>query len=356
MRRPPGGSSSPGVHPLTVGRWSNGMWKTPLAGFGRTTQPPRRTTWIAWSICGGSVAPTSRPQPRTPWKASAVRSTTSPWSTSNGSERSTLPSSRKTTSQWLLYRYSCIDDSAFERFLPRVWCLLRRYQMMFGVGLYEGTGLQGSLPVHVFEALHRLFGVSFECFASPLNCYFRQYCSAFPDTDGYFGSRGPCLDFAPLSGSFEANPPFCEELMDAMVSHFERLLESSPEPLSFIVFIPEWREPPTPALTRMEQSRFKRHQLILPAFEHEYRSGSQHICKKEEMHYKAVHNTAVLFLQNDPGFAKWAPTPERLQELSAAYRQSGRSHSSGSSSSSSSEAKDRDSGREQGPSREPHPT
>ncbi|XP_008519894.2 mRNA (2'-O-methyladenosine-N(6)-)-methyltransferase [Equus asinus] len=257
---------------------------------------------------------------------------------------------------WLLYRYSCIDDSAFERFLPRVWCLLRRYQMMFGVGLYEGTGLQGSLPVHVFEALHRLFGVSFECFASPLNCYFRQYCSAFPDTDGYFGSRGPCLDFSPLSGSFEANPPFCEELMDAMVSHFEKLLESSPEPLSFIVFIPEWREPPTPALTRMEQSRFKRHQLVLPAFEHEYRSGSQHVCKKEEMHYKAVHNTAVIFLQNDPGFAKWGPTPERLQELSTAYRQSGRGHGSSSSSSSSSEAKDRDSGREQGPSREPHPT
>lgn len=127
----------------------------------------------------------------------------------------------------------------------------------------------------------------------------------------------PCLDFSPLSGSFEANPPFCEELMDAMVSHFEvglllllllrcwggadkpdcqppgvqalmstlcplpqKLLESSPEPLSFIVFIPEWREPPTPVLTRMEQSRFKRHQLVLPAFEHEYRSGSQHICKK----------------------------------------------------------------------------
>lgn len=73
------------------------------------------------------------------------------------------------------------------------------------------------------------------------------------------------------------------------------------------------------------------------------------------MHYKAVHNTAVLFLQNDPGFAKWGPTAERLQELIAAYRQSGRSHGS-SSSSSSSEGKDRDSGREQGPSREPHPT
>nr|XP_056700139.1 mRNA (2'-O-methyladenosine-N(6)-)-methyltransferase [Euleptes europaea] len=235
---------------------------------------------------------------------------------------------------WLLYRYSCIDDPSFERFLPRVWCLLRRYQMMFGVGLYEGTGLQRALPMHIFETLHKLFGVSFECFASPLNCYFKQYCSAFLDTDGYFGSRGPCLDFFPISGSFEANPPFCEELMDAMVSHFEKLLETSSEPLSFIVFIPEWRDPSTPSLIRMEQSRFKRHQLILPAFDHEYRSGSQHVCKKEEMYYKAVHNTAILFLQNNPGFAKWEPTAERLQELVTAYKHSGRTLAASSASSS----------------------
>ncbi|KAL8179803.1 UNVERIFIED_CONTAM: Phosphorylated CTD-interacting factor 1 [Gekko kuhli] len=220
--------------------------------------------------------------------------------------------------------------------------------MMFGVGLYEGTGLQGALPVHVFEALHKLFGVSFECFASPLNCYFKQYCSAFPDTDGYFGSRG---------GSFEANPPFCEELMDAMVSHFENLLETSSEPLSFIVFIPEWRDPPTPALIRMEQSRFKRHQLILPAFDHEYRSGSQHICKKEEMYYKAVHNTAVLFLQNNAGLAKWEPTAERLQDLVTAYKHSGRALAASSSSSSSAPApdNDREAPREQSTSRETTP-
>ncbi|KAL7990152.1 hypothetical protein Chor_010506 [Crotalus horridus] len=225
---------------------------------------------------------------------------------------------------WLLYRYSCIDDASFEHFLPRVWCLLRRYQMMFGIGLHEGTGLQGALPVHVFEALHKHFGVSFECFASPLNCYFKQYCSAFLDTDGYFGSRGPCLDFFPISGSFQANPPFCEELMDVMVTHFEKLLEGSSEPLSFIVFIPEWRDPPPTSLTRMEQSRFKRQQLVLPAFDHEYRSGAQHLCKKEEMYYKAVHNTAVLFLQNNAGFSKWEPTQERLHELLTAYKHSGR--------------------------------
>uniref|UniRef100_A0A4W6FG15 mRNA (2'-O-methyladenosine-N(6)-)-methyltransferase n=1 Tax=Lates calcarifer TaxID=8187 RepID=A0A4W6FG15_LATCA len=218
----------------------------------------------------------------------------------------------------LLYRYSCIDDPRFEKFLSRVWCLLKRYQEMFGSGANEGTGLQGALPVSVFEALNRQFGVSFECFASPLNCYFKQFCSAFPDIDGFFGSRGPFLMFSPVSGSFEANPPFCEELMDAMVTHFEDLLDQSSEPLSFIVFVPEWRDPVTPALTRMEGSRFLRHQLSVPAYEHEYRSGSQHICKR--CYYRAVHGTAVLFLQNDAGFAKWAPTPERLAELTAAYR------------------------------------
>ncbi|KAM8946229.1 LOW QUALITY PROTEIN: mRNA (2'-O-methyladenosine-N(6)-)-methyltransferase [Pelodytes ibericus] len=244
-----------------------------------------------------------------------------------------------------LYRLSCTDDPGSDKFLSRVWCLMRRYQVMFGTAQYEGSGLQGALPVHVFQALHRIFGVTSECFASPLNCYFKQYCSAFPDTDGYFGSRGPCLSFFPVSGSFEANPPFSEELMDAMVTHFEYLLESSDQPLSFIIFIPEWRDPPTPALTRMESSRFKRHQLLLTAFQHEYRSGAQHMCKRQELYYKAVHNTAVLFLQNEPGFLKWAPTAERVQELTAAYKHSGRlSNSSGGS--------DKESTREEGTSKD----
>ena len=54
----------------------------------------------------------------------------------------------------------------------------------------EGAQNQGGLPVTVLECLHKNFGVTLECFASPLNCYFRQYCSAFPDIDSYFGSRG----------------------------------------------------------------------------------------------------------------------------------------------------------------------
>ncbi|XP_067652155.1 mRNA (2'-O-methyladenosine-N(6)-)-methyltransferase-like [Haliotis asinina] len=214
-----------------------------------------------------------------------------------------------------LYKLNCRDDVRFDNFLGRVWCLLKRYQTCFGLHSQEGACLQGALPVSVFECLHRVFGVTFECFASPLNCYFRQYCSAFHDTDGYFGSRGPVLNFYPLSGSFEANPPFSEELMEAMVDHFENLLVESHEPLSFIVFIPEWRDPPTEALMRLESSRFKRRQITFPAFEHQYRDGFQHVCPKQDMNYKSAHGTLVIFLQNDAGFAKWGPTPERIKEL-----------------------------------------
>nr|CAG4637646.1 EOG090X02BU [Chydorus sphaericus] len=223
-----------------------------------------------------------------------------------------------------LYRYNCFEDRKFEWFLPRVWCLLKRYQSYMGSSgqgaSNEGQGTQGALPLTVFEALNKHFGVTFECFASPLNCYFRQFSSAFPDTDGYFGSRGPILEFKPVSGSFEANPPFCEELMDAMVTHFERLLSDSNEPLSFIVFFPEWREPAPPVLKRLEESTWKRRQVVVPTFEHEYRHGYQHIVPKPEVNVRAAHGTVIVWLQNEPGFNKWGPTDERVDALLEAYR------------------------------------
>ena len=67
----------------------------------------------------------------------------------------------------------------------------------------------------------------------------------------------PFLDFYPTSGSFEANPPFSDELMEAMVDHMESLLSETNEPLSFIVFIPDWRDPPTEALIRLESSKWE---------------------------------------------------------------------------------------------------
>ncbi len=35
---------------------------------------------------------------------------------------------------------------------------------------------------------------------------------------------------------------------------------------------------------------------------------------------KSIHGTLVVFLQNDAGYVKWGPTPERIKELMLAYR------------------------------------
>ncbi|XP_045470759.1 mRNA (2'-O-methyladenosine-N(6)-)-methyltransferase [Harmonia axyridis] len=225
-----------------------------------------------------------------------------------------------------LYRHSCFDDRKFEQFIPRVWVMLKRYATFLGVSpTTKNTSLdvhdtQASLPVTVFECLNRMFGVTFECFASPLNCYFKQYCSAFGDCDAYFGSRGPFLQLKAVSGSFEVNPPFCEELLDAMVTHMERLLSESSEPLSFIVLMPDYRDPTPSALVRIENCQFKKKQVTIPAYEHEFRHGLQHILTRSELNIRSVHGTVIIWLQNTAGNQRWEPTDEKVQALLEAFR------------------------------------
>merc|ERR1712226_1780843 len=80
--------------------------------------------------------------------------------------------------------------------------LLLRYQAI------GGSGFQLALPTAAFETLVSHFGACAECFASPLNCWFGRFCSAFPDCDAPFGSLGSFQNFRPRRGAFQANPPF----------------------------------------------------------------------------------------------------------------------------------------------------
>lgn len=220
-----------------------------------------------------------------------------------------------------LYRSSCTDDKKFECFVPRVYCLLKRYQSFMGTS-YQGEGhsAQVALPLPTFDCLRKDFEVTFECFASPLNCFFRQFCSAFGDTDSYFGSRGSFLQFHPVSGSFVAHPPVQEDLMLAAVNHMERLLNNSSDPLSFIVFLPDWKDPVSQAVTVIESSRFKRESFTLQAFQHDLKNGFQHVCDPKDISIKSSHPTLGVILQNDAGFIKWGPTPDRVEALIDSFK------------------------------------
>ncbi|KAJ4456385.1 putative ubiquitin thioesterase OTU1 [Paratrimastix pyriformis] len=132
---------------------------------------------------------------------------------------------RKLARQFMLHQ----PQGTPGQFLQATWCMLRRYQSLFGAGANEGIGLHAALPEAAFGYLRDQFGVQTELFASPLNAFFDRYCSLFPDTDAPFGSLGSMMRYCPEEGSFEANPPFAEEVMVGMVEQIESLLRKSTE-------------------------------------------------------------------------------------------------------------------------------
>lgn len=222
-----------------------------------------------------------------------------------------------------------------DLFHRRLWCMLKRYQVIFGANDFEANVYQAALPVAVYKVLHEQFGVTMECFASPLNCYFKSYCSLCPDTDGFFGSCGDFLSLDAVEGSFQANPPFSFGILLAMVNHFENLLataEKSKKKLSFIIFVPDCQNPVPLAQLKMEVSSYCREVLLIPAHEHKYRSGLEYINEDEivgmenEIKQKSLlltccHGTYVFFLQSTEAFKKWQPTAEKLEQIKTGFCQ-----------------------------------
>lgn len=68
-----------------------------------------------------------------------------------------------------------------------------------------------------FDVLLRRFGVKMECFASPFNCRYSRFCSAFRDTDGPFGRQAPYLT-VPYSGT-PGNAPRCRKMANGCTHH-----------------------------------------------------------------------------------------------------------------------------------------
>ncbi|KAJ9440697.1 hypothetical protein DIPPA_07304 [Diplonema papillatum] len=195
-----------------------------------------------------------------------------------------------------------VPEDPPKQFLQDVAKLLLRYDSL------GGHGYQAGLPTEAFDVLRAGLKVECELFASPLNCRFPTFCSAFPDTDGPFGSLGSCFSFFPTSGSFEANPPFVPETMSAMAAHLEALLSAQAGPLSFFVVVPCW--PDVRAYKALARSAFLRHSCTIPARAHSFTDGAQH--HRRHLHRPSSYDSAIFILQNEPG-AKTYPVPASLE-------------------------------------------
>eukprot|EP00743_Colponemidia_sp_Colp-15_P011372 GILK01012675.1.p1 GENE.GILK01012675.1~~GILK01012675.1.p1 ORF type:complete len:616 (+),score=72.30 GILK01012675.1:27-1850(+) len=257
----------------------------------------------------------------------AVPEYSSPSSPSLMPASSSLVSSEPTSEPAAIITPRAYDS----HFLRSVWIMLIRYQILFGSDSSTGSeipltaeyGFHAAVPSTVFDFIVKHLGVTTECFSSPLNCYLSRFCSAFYDTDSAFGSLGSFFDFHPKFGSFEVNPPFEEQMILKMFNHILDLLGSSEQALSFIIFIPNWSgainrkltngSPHMRMVATAKDSRWFRGDWLIPAFEHIYIHGNQHLIQQaassRQYFYRATHATYVLLLQTDAAAEKW-PTDE----------------------------------------------
>lgn len=224
------------------------------------------------------------------------------------------------------------DEMWEATFRRRLYILLRRYVTFIGLDPSEegsrGGNMHAAAPESVFAWLRKEMGVSCELFASPLNCYFSHFYSAFPDVDVHFGSQGSFFHAEELpGGSYEVGPPYTEEVMDLMAQKLLCLLQASGErPLSFVIFVPDWGDDCT-ALGRMGGPEFEnfrrcRHggaYVLARGREHQYISGVQFFADSganaSRRYYVVPHGTRIYVLQNKAGAEKWPFTKEREQAL-----------------------------------------
>lgn len=92
--------------------------------------------------------------------------------------------------------------------------------------------------------------VSFECFASPINCHLRNYCSLFYDTDKYFGSHGNIFEnldkiLKNKNMDIVSNPPYQEIIINKHIKELLKILKYNEEnefKNKIYMVLPYWKD------------------------------------------------------------------------------------------------------------------
>eukprot|EP00163_Fabomonas_tropica_P001532 TRINITY_DN1113_c0_g4_i1.p1 TRINITY_DN1113_c0_g4~~TRINITY_DN1113_c0_g4_i1.p1 ORF type:complete len:313 (+),score=72.27 TRINITY_DN1113_c0_g4_i1:679-1617(+) len=192
--------------------------------------------------------------------------------------------------------------------------MLFRYQAIQGQ-YTQGSGMHAALHEGCFDVLRQYFEVELECFASPLNCHWDRFCSAFGDVDRPFGSLGSFFDWYPRQGSYEANPHFVPEVISAVTSHLSTLLKDTQRPLSFVIIVPRWTH--TIGWQSLAKSRWCRGELKLGQKHHGYTEGAQHM--RATRYRVSTCDTSVFWWQNEAGKSKWPVTAQAKHALTDAF-------------------------------------
>jgi len=198
----------------------------------------------------------------------------------------------------------------YQNFLDEhIYVLLARYNAVGGE-IYQGT-----ISSILLETLRRILQIKGECFASPLNTQSEWYCSAF-DIDKVFGSKGSFFkihetsNISSVGGSFEANPPFIEEIMLAMFHYITMLLQYE-TPFSFCIILPCWTD--TPAIKLLNSCEFTKFKTTIKGIHMPFKSGMHYLPAKKDLMINYT-DYFIYVVQNKLGNEKWP-----IEEISAHF-------------------------------------
>jgi len=214
-------------------------------------------------------------------------------------------------------RYSAVRKTrpgmTMEQFPARVFNLLLRYETL----AQFDQGTQGTCPKAAFEVMSNEWGVSHECFASPLNATLTSFNSCCPDVDGSFGSLGSFYDWFPTHGAYEANPPFDFDSVNLCFRHIDKILQLSQSsdyemPLLFVVI--------TPFVPAHVSPKFVLGRFSLDQNRHCFRLGMHHRggAKKQDW-WICPKPTCVTFVGNKAAAVKWPVTNVTFRKLREAF-------------------------------------
>lgn len=216
--------------------------------------------------------------------------------------------------------YATSGEHPADQVLTRIFAMVTRYDSISE----DKSANQAALPRPMMRTLQDRLGVDFECYASPLNRYkhFSMFCSAWFDTDRYFGSVGAFQSFRPQSGSFEANPPFDNASVCACFQHISQLLGAADGPMSYVVVIPTMDHSPSLGAAYATCAPYAVRTAAVPSGQHAYLMGLQHrrtgVGGGEE-YWWPEKGSQIYFLQNELGSARWPVTEAVIAELLAAF-------------------------------------
>jgi len=202
--------------------------------------------------------------------------------------------------------YKMHNEEVNQRVMTEaIYCCALRYTSL------GGGGFQAALQEDCFDVLKEDWGVTFEGFASPFNCMYKRFCSAFPDTDAPFGSVGSFFDFHPTEGSFELNPPFEETLVERIADHLEMLFSNATGALQFVLIISMMNK--TKGYKLLKNLKQTKKVVFLRQDKHGFCEGLQH---KRETRYKISScHSSLFFIQNSEAESKFPVKKEKVTRL-----------------------------------------